>query len=242
MALRNQPYLPLYVQDYLTDEKLSMCSWATQGIYIKLLCLLHKSDPYGTILLKQNDKHGENFALNFAIKITRLLPIDKDTLCAAIQELVNEGCLIIDGDRLFQKRMVRDNEISEIRALSGSKGGKKTQNFAKAKSKANTESDIVNEDYILLYKKVVEKFEITIPKGFDDLILEWLKYKSEKRQTYKETGLKTLITVFLEETGGDASVGRAMLDYSMSKNYSGLFKKEKSNGREKITVTAADFQ
>jgi hypothetical protein len=139
MALRDQPYLPLYVQDYLTDEKLSMCSWATQGVYIKLLCLLHKSEPYGTILLKQSDKQTKNFASDFALKITRLLPIDRDTLRAAIEELINEGCLTIDGDRLFQKRMVRDNAISELRSDAGSKGGKKTQQFAKAKCKANTE-------------------------------------------------------------------------------------------------------
>ena len=35
MALRNQPYIPLYVQDFLTDEKLNQCSPASQGIYIK---------------------------------------------------------------------------------------------------------------------------------------------------------------------------------------------------------------
>jgi len=56
MALRDQPYLPLYVQDYLTDEKLNECSPATQGVYIKLLCVLHKMEEYGTILLKQKRK------------------------------------------------------------------------------------------------------------------------------------------------------------------------------------------
>lgn len=146
MALRDQPYLPLYVQDYLTDEKLSMCSWSTQGVYIKLMCLLHKSEPYGTILLKQKDKQTENYALNFAIKITNLLPIDRDILYSAITELLEEGCLNVDGDKLFQKRMVRDNELSNIRAEAGKKGGKKTQKFAKAKNKANTEYEYIYED------------------------------------------------------------------------------------------------
>ena len=136
MALRDQPYLPLYVQDYLTDEKLSMCSWTSQGVYIKLLCLLHKSDPYGTILLKQNDKPDLNFASNFASKIMKLLPIERDVLIAAITELVNEKCLTIEGNKLFQKRMVRDNEISLIRSETGKKGGLKTQKIAKAKVKA----------------------------------------------------------------------------------------------------------
>ena len=149
MALRNQPYIPLYVQDYLTDEKLSMCSWATQGVYIKLLCLLHKSEPYGTILLKQNDKQHLDFASNFASKIMKLLPIEKDILIAAITELVNEKCLTIEGDKLFQRRMVRDNEISIIRSETGKKGGLKTQKIAKAKIKAKHENEDENENVII---------------------------------------------------------------------------------------------
>ena len=56
MPLRNQPYFPLYVKDYMGDEDLNMCSWKTQGIYIKILCVLHKQKEYGKILFKQNSK------------------------------------------------------------------------------------------------------------------------------------------------------------------------------------------
>lgn len=160
MALRDQPYLPLYVQDYLTDEKLNMCSLSTQGVYIKLLCLFHKSETYGGILLKQKDKQNESMCLNFACKIAKLLPISVDDIKNAIAELLEENVLTVDGDFLFQKRMVRDNEISLKRAVSGKKGGIKSKNknsnknnfastFAqankqannKAKSQANTEDE-----------------------------------------------------------------------------------------------------
>ncbi len=152
MALRNQPYIPLYVQDYLTDEKLNMCSAASQGIFIKIMCMMHKSDEYGIILLKQKDKQNQSTCLNFATKLARLLPFDKAELKLAIQELVEEKVLYINGDKLYQKRMIYDNKISIIRAESGSKGGKKTQkDFAKAKIKASTEdeSEIVIEDKII---------------------------------------------------------------------------------------------
>ena len=43
MALRDQPYLPLYVQDFLTDEKLAECSAMATGVYIRLMCIMHKS-------------------------------------------------------------------------------------------------------------------------------------------------------------------------------------------------------
>lgn len=153
MALRDQPYFPLYVQDYLTDEKLNMCSASSQGIYIKIMCLLHKSNPYGTILLKQKDKQNSSTCLNFACKFARLLPFELLELELAVCELIEEGVLTIDGDTLYQKRMVRDNKISEIRSDSGKKGGIKTQKknnrFAKAKLKQNTEYEYEDENSIL---------------------------------------------------------------------------------------------
>lgn len=200
MALRDQPYLPLYVQDYLTDEKLSMCTWSTQGVYIKLLCLLHKSEPYGTILLKQNDKQSENIALNFALKIMRLLPIEKDVLISALTELIAEGCLIIEDDKLLQQRMVRDNEISNIRAKAGRAGGKQTQNFAKAKSEANTENENeninINKECLLKereteFKESVKQYSNQYPvnmlKSFCDYWTEPNKSKTKMRFELEKT-------------------------------------------------------
>ena len=43
MALREQPYLPLYVQDFLTDEKLNECSAESTGVYIRLMCIMDKA-------------------------------------------------------------------------------------------------------------------------------------------------------------------------------------------------------
>lgn len=163
MALRDQPYLPLYVQDYLTDEKLSLCSWSSQGVYIKLLCLLHKSDPYGVILLKQNEKQNIDTALNFAKKISKLLPIESESLYNALTELIDEGCLIVEDDKLYQKRMVRDNLISIKRAESGKIGGNRTQKNAKAKIEANAENENINEDINDKINADFENFRLLYP-------------------------------------------------------------------------------
>ena len=71
MALRDQPYLPLYVQDFLTDEKLIECSASATGVYIRVMCIMHKSDPYGMILLKQKDKQTSSTIQNFALKLIK---------------------------------------------------------------------------------------------------------------------------------------------------------------------------
>jgi hypothetical protein len=144
MALRNQPYIPLYVQDFLTDEKLIECSAEATGVYIRLICVLHKSEEYGKILLKQKDKQSTKHLLNFASKLLKQMPYPIEVIERSLQELLIEGVITIDDDVLYQKRMVRDNDISIKRSECGQKGGKKTQfasKFAKAKVKANSENE-----------------------------------------------------------------------------------------------------
>jgi len=164
MARRDMPYLPLYVQDFLTDEKLIECSAEATGVYIRLLCIMHKSQEYGVILLKQKSKQNSSKILEFAYKLAKQMPWDVDTILRGLTELVEEGVVTIDGDRLYQKRMVKDGQISEKRAKSGQKGGKKSfQNrsdssssssfasgfacdFAQAKIQANSENENENHN------------------------------------------------------------------------------------------------
>jgi len=144
MALRNQPYLPLYIQDFLTDEKLMECSAETTGVYIRLLCILHKQKEYGVLLLKQNVKQEPSTCLDFACKLAKPMPYDVETIERSLKELLLNDVIQQDGAKLLQKRMIKDNDISLKRSSAGFKGGKKTQ-FAKANAKANSESESESE-------------------------------------------------------------------------------------------------
>lgn len=237
MALRDQPYLPLYVQDFLTDEKLIECSASATGVYIRIMCIMHKSEPYGVVLLKQKDKQTDNQIQNFALKLLRSLPYDLNTIISGLNELISEGVLQLENDELHQKRMIKDFAISKVRKEAGKKGGEKTQ-FAKANIEANAENEtgtitetiIVDKpNYRLIFEKVLRVNNIELPQEFFDLILEWLKYKSEKGQTYKETGLKAFIVKAMTDCNGSAKTLKNMILYSTSNNYSGLFK-DTSNG------------
>lgn len=121
MALRNQPYFPLYVQDFLTDEKLMECSAEATGVCIKTMCVMHKSAEYGKICLKPRDKHTEDVLKNFAIKLTKHLPWRMETIQQGLIELVDENVMQIKSDCLIQKRMVADNELSLKRAEAARK-------------------------------------------------------------------------------------------------------------------------
>jgi hypothetical protein len=156
MSLRNMPYLPLYVGDWLSNNSLKLCSAKAHGIMVNTMGLMHKAEVYGTILLKQKFKQTSKQENNFACQLAKLLPFDLLEIEGGLHELLEEKILIIKEDMLICERMVRDNEISTLRSKAGKKGGLKTQlkkgkntdnfasHFAKAKVQANTEDE--NED------------------------------------------------------------------------------------------------
>ncbi|MFZ5939049.1 MAG: DUF6291 domain-containing protein [Bacteroidota bacterium] len=72
-----------------------------------------------------------------------------------------------------------------------------------------------------------------IPPGFEEHILIWLKYKSEKGQTYKPTGLSSLVDRILTLSNQNPERARAMITYSMSQNYNGIFLERKPQTTEK---------
>lgn len=130
MALRDQPYFPLYVNDFLSDEKLGECSAESTGVYIRLLCIMHKSEEYGTIKLKEKDKIKSKSLANFSCKLSKLMPYDVETVERSLEELLLENVIKMEGDKIWQPRMVKDGHISEVRAKAGSAGGKSVRDIA----------------------------------------------------------------------------------------------------------------
>jgi uncharacterized protein YdaU (DUF1376 family) len=258
MALRDQPYLPLYVQDFLTDEKLMECSASATGVYIRIMCVMHKAETYGKILLKQKDKQTGNQIKDFALKLAKHLPYDLDTVLAGIKELCQEKCLIIEGDYLVQKRMVDDGELSLTRSKSGHKGGKTTQSknkkFAKAKNEANTEYEIEYDNDIdnnvLNSKKKTKNMStakdtegIPLPfksPNFASMWSEWLQHRKEARiKNYTPTGLRRLFKWLVETSGGDEQVAIQIIDQSLTKGWQGLFELKTLPNATNIPNTSA---
>ena len=225
MALRDQPYIPLYVQDFLTDEKLMECSASSTGIYIRIMCIMHKSDEYGTILLKQKDKQSVKPIKNFAYKLAKFLPYTLEEIENGITELISEDVLQINDDKLSQKRMIKDNAISIIRSDAGKKGGLKTQ-FAKAKPKAsakakiqaNTEDEIENENENVS--------DIVIEGEIEDYWEKWKNYKKDEfKFNYKsEVSEQAAKNELLNLSGNNAEIAIKIIDQSIANGWKGFFK------------------
>lgn len=234
MALRDQPYLPLYVQDFLTDEKLIECSASTTGIYIRLMCIMHKSDDYGKILLKQKDKQNGEQILNFALKLARQMPYQTDEIQEALKELIEEGVLHIENNVLYQKRMVHDNLISEKRAISGQKGGQ----FAQAKFKANIEAkdqantEIENEyeienksAFVNTNKYAGENFDLSfVCEDYQRCFKTWIDYRQSGKKPFRnqaqiEAAYKELLLLSRNSPASASNI----VNQSIANDYISLF-------------------
>lgn len=146
--------MPLYIQDWLSNNKLKLCSPGAHGLMINIMCLLHKEETYGRILLNQKYKQSDSTIKNFALMLDKLLPFSFDECWHFLKELIEEKTLLISGDFLVCERMVRDADLSAKRSLSGKEGGKwnkknkqlKLKSKTLSKSEANTENEYENEN------------------------------------------------------------------------------------------------
>ncbi len=170
MSRNKQPYLPLYVQDWLTNIDLRSVSMAGHGLLINIMCVMHKEELYGEILLKQKFKQNSSKVFNFATQLAIHFAFNSTEIQIALEELIDEKILFFQGDSLICNRMVKDAKLSKTRALAGSNGGntkaKKAisstnfaSTFAIAKSVANAEIEIENEIDIILHSNNINKIE-----------------------------------------------------------------------------------
>lgn len=198
MALTDQPYLPLYVDDWANNNKLKLCSPGAHGLLISIMCILHKEPQYGSLLLKQRFKQTDNQKRNFALQVAKLSAFDFAEIEPFFYELLDEGIIEIEEDYLINGRMVRDGRISLARSKAGSTGGKATQEkyinpskFAKAKAAATTVNGIVNENEDEnedISLSTIEDSELNILKDFLNKIPEAprvLKFTKARRTAIK---------------------------------------------------------
>lgn len=66
--------------------------------------------------------------------------------------------------------------------------------------------------------------QLNVDKDFTILISKWLKYKSEKGQNYKPTGLKEMVIKLVKLSSGILQNAELIINDAISNNYSGFFK------------------
>jgi hypothetical protein len=108
MTSATQPYFLLYIDDWMNNTQLKMCSPAAHGVLISILCIIQKEMSSNKLILKQKFKQSNNQTKNFALQIAKLTAFDLHEIETPLIELVAEGVLTIQEDFLIYKPMLRD--------------------------------------------------------------------------------------------------------------------------------------
>lgn len=130
------PAFQFYPADWRKDPSVQALSYFDKGVWFEILCLMHESEQRGKLLL--NGKPMPDEALS------RLLGLDKQILTKALTTLLDYGVASRDEQgALISRRMVRDENLRQIRTESGKKGGNPNlvnQNSTKPKKEVNQKS------------------------------------------------------------------------------------------------------
>jgi hypothetical protein len=225
--------------EYMPDEK---------GVYIDLLCHQHQKGS----LPSDTDRLARMVGLSHEsfLKIWSVISIHFDrldnrtddrlvnqklyrlTVRRAEKGLINTingtfaGLLRVGNyDAKTYKHLKSEFDTSLFLSCSKDELSERLTEWITERLKSIGNGNISN--YVILFNKVITENNIELTEEFRSLFLEWLKYKSEKGQTYKETGLKSLLIKSLKDCNNNPAELREMILYSTSKNYDGLFKETK---------------
>ena len=68
-----------------------------------------------------------------------------------------------------------------------------------------------------------------VEPSFQPVMAEWLAYKSERGQTYRQQGLKACYSKLRELSNGEPDIARKIIQQSMANNWAGLFPLKTTN-------------
>ena len=110
-----RPAFQFYPSDWRKDMALQSCSVAARGLWIDMLCIAHECDPYGHLTVNGRPMD--------AAQIARHAGISERECKKLIEELDFSGVTSrTENGAIFSRRMVRDEDIRQRRAIGGQAG------------------------------------------------------------------------------------------------------------------------
>ncbi len=111
-----RPSFQFYPSDWLRDTALRSCSTGARGLWMDMICFMHEGTPYGH--LKVGDK------VILPSNLARMVGDSAEVVADWLLELSQAGVYeTTDDGVIYSKRMIRDENLRQIRAAGGSKGG-----------------------------------------------------------------------------------------------------------------------
>jgi hypothetical protein len=116
MKAARKPWMKFYPSDWRADAMLRLCSIGARGLWAEMMCIMHESDRYGSLLVngKRIDKK----------QLAGLSGITEKECTSLLIELEGHGVFSRDDDgTIYSRRMRRDYEKAEKDKENGKSGG-----------------------------------------------------------------------------------------------------------------------
>ncbi len=144
------PCIYIYPGDWLRDD-VAGCSLAAQGLWLRMMFIMHDSDRYGYLSKNGTPIPPGNVASRCGIPVEQYVSLLAELDAVSVPRRTPDGTI-------YSKRMVDDARERAERAKNGSKGGKSRASNASSKTQVTSEYEYEDEN------KEPVLFEHDIPK------------------------------------------------------------------------------
>lgn len=166
---RTNPWIKFYPADWQSDERLGMCSLAARGLWMEMLALMHRADPYGHLLvngMKPSD-----------VQLAALARASADQIRELTQELESAG--VFSRTRtgtIYSRRMTHDDKKRD----NGRNGASVTLEETEGISGSGTPQ---KPEAIYPNKEDKSRKRVSYPDAFDQL---WKAYPTDANMSKLE--------------------------------------------------------
>ena len=184
MSQEKLPALQFYTGDWRKDPCVQALDHEHKGVWIDLLCIMNETSERGRLVLPNGTPMPDD-------AIARNLGLDEAKWKQTRSKLLALGVASEDEDGvLYNRRIVRDDAIRQVRAEAGRKGGqaskpKQTRSKSKAKPGSSVSSSssasAISFDEVWSVcrrgsrKKALDQYRAVVPSkvSHDRLLLAW---------------------------------------------------------------------
>lgn len=136
---RKLPYMPFYHGDWKKDIGVQALSFHDRAVWFEMLMLMHESEQRGLLILNNQPMSHD--------LIAKLINLDNQIFKTSLQNIIQNGvCGVREDGTIYSRKMVRDEELSLKRTISGLKGGNPNLVNQKDKHVSYPNAVIVNDN------------------------------------------------------------------------------------------------
>ena len=208
------PFFKFYPSEWFEGD-ITLQNEKTQGLFVLICAWYWKKDCV--------------VDLKF---INKRLIDNKASLKQCLNNLIDSEIIKVDDNQRIVINFLDQqyDELSEKRKKlvdAGRKGGK-----ASLKHRRSNKEIEVDKDKEIKEREYIEK-------DFLPIFERWLKYKKDKRQSYKnEDSIKAAYSKLYKLAGGDFELADKIVEQSLANNWDGLFELKDENKKDSTRILA----